>query len=94
MSDLSGMTQARWDSISPAERDKARDLNGLNPQLKGYEGRRVEVTYSDGTSERFWVGRSTGWRPCHLAVKTTRSTGGGMASGPYAAVRVVRYNRN
>lgn len=63
----------------------------LIPQLKGLEGKRVEVVTCDGLKKRFIVGKSTGWLPCHLEIKTRRSTGGEAAYGaPYMSVRVVR----
>ena len=89
MDTLEGMTQQRWDRLSPAARDRIRDLSGLTPQLIGLEGKRVEIVDRYGDSYRFWVGRSTGWRPCHLEVKTRRSMGGDPASKSYASVRVV-----
>lgn len=86
---MDGMTQAKWDAMTPAERDKARDLSGLTPQLVGLEGCRVEVTDDDGTVRRFKVGRSTGWVPCHLEVYNARSLGGGAARKSYRSVRVI-----
>jgi len=83
------MTQAKWNAMTPAQRNAARDLSGLSPQLVGLEGKRVEVRDMHGELRRFWVGRSTGWRPCHLEVKLRSSTGGGGASLQYASVRVV-----
>lgn len=70
-SPLDGMTQGRWDSLSSAARDAIRDESGLCSQLKGLEGRRVRVTpgFYGERSATFTVGRSTGWRPCHLAVR-------------------------
>lgn len=66
----------------------------LSPALKGLEGKRVEVAYPDGEGgiyrTRFWVGRSTGWLPIHLEIKTGRSSGGCGAHVPKnATVRVV-----
>lgn len=52
----------------------------LVPQFIGLEGKRVEVHYPvpDGGTvrERFYIGKSAGWLPVHLALKTRRSTGG------------------
>lgn len=48
----------------------------LEPALIGLEGKRVEVAAPDGTRSRFYVGKSTGWMPCHLEIKTRRSMGG------------------
>ncbi len=66
----------------------------LTPALIGLEGKRVEVAYKaeDGHAvrERFNVGRSTGWLPIHLAIKTRRSMGGCAAYVPAGAtVRVI-----
>ena len=62
----------------------------LTPELKGLEGRRVEVADSDG-KRRFWVGKSTGWRPCHVEISRKNSTGGPAAFIPKdATVTVVR----
>lgn len=87
---LEGMTQAKWGSLSIIEREKARDLSGLSPQLKGLEGWRVEVIDKYGDKRRFIVGRSTGWRPCHIEVKSTRSHGGMAAMVEYESVRTIR----
>ena len=65
----------------------------LCPQLTGLEGQRVEVEYEDGTTMRFWVGKSTGWMPCHLEIKRRTSMGGCGISGPFKSVRVVRTDR-
>jgi hypothetical protein len=42
----------------------------------GNEGKRVEVEYDWGEKERFYIGKSTGWIPCHLAIKKSNSIGG------------------
>lgn len=77
---------AVWNQLAPAQRANVRDLSGMTPQLNGLEGWRVEVTRVDGSKARFYVGRSTGWRPCHLEVATRRSLGGDPADKLYAAV--------
>ena len=62
----------------------------LTPQLVGLEGKRVEVTTPSGEKSRFWVGKSTGWVPIHLEIKTRRSYGGAAAYVPTGStVRVV-----
>ena len=90
---LEGMTQKRWESLSSAERLAIRDYSGLSPQLIGLEGWRVEVTDSYGETRRFIVGKSTGWRPCHLEIKTRRSLGGGPADKTYARISRIRKER-
>jgi hypothetical protein len=65
-----------WRSMTEAQKDEHRSLSGLTPELIGLEGWRIEATYPDGTKSRFYVSRSTGWRPCHIEVKTRRSFGG------------------
>lgn len=48
----------------------------LTPALIGLEGRRVKVTTPDGEESRFWVGKSSGWSPCHLEISRRNSSGG------------------
>lgn len=57
----------------------------LTPQLIGLEGRRVEVTAPDGYRKRFYVGKSTGWIPCHLALERRNSSGGAAVYLPEGA---------
>jgi hypothetical protein len=83
------MTQAIWDQYTKAEKEAARDLSGLNIGLLGLEGCRVEVTDAYGKTRRFWVSRSTGWRPCHLEIARRGNRSGDVASGPYLSLRVV-----
>ena len=52
---------------------------GLHPKLRGLEGCRVEADLY-GVRSRFWVGKSTGWIPSHLEIKTRRSRGGDAIS--------------
>lgn len=87
---LDGMTQEKWNSLSRTQRDMIRDYSDLSPQLSGFEGYRVEVVDTPGdTPRRFIVGRSTGWRPCHIEVARRNSHGGMAASKEYASVRVL-----
>lgn len=88
---LDGMTQDKWDRLTEVERERLRDLSGLSPQLVNLRRARVEVVDDYGNKRRFWVGQSTGWRPCTLEVKTSRSFGGMAADKHYASVRVVRF---
>lgn len=88
MSDpLEGMTQARWDALSATERASLRSSAGLSPQLIGLEGWRVEVETTYGETRRFIVGRSTGWRPCHIEIANRASSGGIGAEREYKSVR-------
>lgn len=62
----------------------------LIPELRGLEGKRVEVTEPDGTRNRFYVGRSTGPIPIHLEIKRRNSMSGCAAYVPDGAtVRVI-----
>lgn len=54
----------------------------LIPEFIGLERRRVEVTLPNGEKSRFYIGKSTGWLPCHLEIKTSRSFGGGAVYYP------------
>jgi hypothetical protein len=63
------------------------DYSGLTPQLLDHEGWRVEVVTTYGETKRFYVGRSTGWKPCHIEVLTRRSLGGISADREYESVR-------
>jgi hypothetical protein len=85
------MTYEKWRRLKETERLVLADYSQLVPALRQYEGDRVEVTYPDGDKARFWVGRSTGWRPIHLEINTTRSDGGCQVYFPEGTtVRLVR----
>lgn len=63
----------------------------LTPQLIGMEGKRVEVVDCDGITRRFWVGRSTGWAPCHIALTRISQQGGAAVWGdPFQSIRIIR----
>jgi hypothetical protein len=81
-----GMTQAKWNALTPRQRDEIRSDAGLTQQLKGLEGWRVEVVTTYGETRRFIVGRSTGWVPCHLEVPRRNSFGGMSADKEYRSV--------
>lgn len=81
------MTQAKWDSMNEMQKAQARDLSGLSRQLCGCEGWRVEVVTTYGEKRRFIVGRSTGWKPCHLEISRRNSWGGGPAEKEYQSIR-------
>lgn len=64
----------------------------LTPSLIGLEGCRVEVTNAEGEKRRFWVGKSTGWVPCHLEIARTNCYGGPAVFDDFGDnVRIVRY---
>lgn len=68
----------------------ARCPADLIPALVGLEGKRVAVTKDGQEIGRFYVGKSTGWLPCHLEIKSRDSSGGCGAYIPEGAtVRVV-----
>ena len=78
-------TGAQWN----AKTGKRCDAE-LTPELIGLEGKRVEVTTPAGDKSRFYVGKSTGWMPCHLEIKTRASSGGCAVYFPKGAtVRVI-----
>lgn len=54
-----------------------RSKSELYGPFIGNEGKRVEVEYSWGEKTRFYIGKSTGFIPCHLEIKRSDSTGGG-----------------
>jgi hypothetical protein len=83
-------TWDQWMALSEAPRVQLRDFSGLTEQLRGLEGCRVEVVDRYGETRRFNVGRSTGWRPCHLELRNRASRGGDAAHSRYDSVRIVR----
>ena len=63
----------------------------LTRELIGLEGKRVELVYPDGSKTRFYVGKSTGFCPIHLEIKTRRSSGGSAVYFPAGTrVNVIR----
>lgn len=72
------------------DRTGEKAVADLSMQLLGLEGRRVEVVDHEGDApRRFIVGKSTGWIPIHLEIKTTRSMGGEPARLEYHSVKVL-----
>ncbi len=86
---LDGMTQEKWNALSNAQRDVMRDNSHLTPQLAGLEGYRVKVIDMAGEVRKFIVGKSNGWRPCHLEIASRNSCGGDPARSKYQAVEVL-----
>lgn len=66
-----------------------RSSTELNPKLIGLEHKRIECEL-DGEKVRFYVGKSTGWIPCHLLIKTSRSHGGMSISNNPNAIQKIR----
>jgi len=70
-------------------------------------GERVEVTWkpgfedytgygarTEGRKARFWVGKSTGWKPIYLTILTRRSLGGvAISSSAVESVRGIGNHR-
>jgi hypothetical protein len=67
----------------------------LTPQLTGLENSRVEVIDCYDNKRRFWVGKSTGFMPCHLEIARRDSTGGPAVGGtPFKSIRIISQNRH
>ena len=82
---LSEAIKSRWETTGEV------CTADLTPQLNGMEGKRVEVVDCNGITRRFWVGRSTGWVPCHIALSRISQHGGPAAWGdPFQSIRIVR----
>lgn len=60
----------------------------LHPKLHDCLHERVEVTFEDGTKERFRVGKSTGWTPIYLRLANSRSISGSAIDADEKIVRV------
>ncbi len=54
------------------------DTSELDSRLTPFykSGERIEIEYKDGAKERFYVGRSRGWKPVYLEIKKRNSLGG------------------
>lgn len=62
----------------------------LIPEFIGKEGKRVEVIDEYGEKRRFYIGKSTGFIPCHLEIKQRNSSGGGSITGyPFKSIRYI-----
>jgi len=67
-----------WERLSVVDRKQLQDNSALDPRFTHFynSGERVEVTYKWGETERFYVGKSTGWKPIYLTIKRIDSSGG------------------
>jgi hypothetical protein len=90
-SKLSDSEKAKlWPTYNMEQRKHLVDLSCLTPQLNGLEHQRVEaVRFNPHEVVRFYVGRSTGWRPCHIEIKRMTSTGGQPADPEYKSITVL-----
>lgn len=71
-------------------RTKERCPCELTPQLVGLERKKVEVVDKWGETRVFWVGKSTGWIPCHLEIEKRSDSGGSAVVGaPFKSVKVL-----
>lgn len=62
----------------------------LIPEFIGREGWRVEVVTSYGETNRFIIGKSTGFIPCHLEIKKRGSSGGCSVTGyPFKSINFI-----
>lgn len=66
-----------------------RSKSELQPKLIGLEGKWVECRFEGGEVRRFYVGKSTGFIPCHLEIKTKMSSGGMAVCGEVETVKVL-----
>lgn len=83
------MDAKTWTTLSEREKTKLQDLSGLTKQLIGLENYRVEVLTDYNETRRFIVGRSTGWIPCHIEIKTRHFSGGVGAHESYKTVKIL-----
>ena len=78
--------------MTPVEREDFVDESGLDERFTRYylSGERVEVTEEDGNKKRFYVGKSTGWKPIYLEILRRDSSGGaGILSSWVTSIRGV-----
>lgn len=88
------MTHEEWMALTPAQREAQR-APAYPACLAPYLGMRIECTDSFGERRRFWVGKSTGWQPAYLEVKTRRSMGGiACDSTGYTDIRIIDTERS
>lgn len=71
-----------------------RSSSELIPEFIGREGERVEVVTCWGETNRFYIGKSTGFIPCHIEVKKSNSSGGSSVCGyPFKSVKFLGKSR-
>jgi len=54
------------------------DTSNLDERFAPYymSAERVEVEYNDGAKARFYVAKTTGWKPCYIEISKANSIGG------------------
>lgn len=87
------MNYENWKNLTPSEKANLIDNSALTKQLLGLEGWRVEVITTYGEKRRFIVGKSTGWKPCHLEVSRRNALGGFSAEKAYSSVKKLYFAR-
>ena len=64
-----------------------KSKSDLIPEFIGKEGKRVEVVTSYNEKQRYIIGKSSGFIPCHLEIKKGNSIGGGSVIGyPFKSI--------
>jgi hypothetical protein len=93
---LDSMTWERWTRLSERERATLADISGLHPQLIGLEGRKVRIRISDDMTwlngkpiRTFRVGKTTGWRPSHMAMRSVAQRGSSDLIDPKASSTIL-----
>ena len=67
----------------------------LIPEFIGREGERVEVVTRWGDTSRFYIGKSTGFIPCHLEISRNDSSGGPSVCGyPFQSIKFLGKRRH
>lgn len=70
------------------ETEKYRSKSELIPEFIGKEGKRVEVITNYNEKQRYIIGKSTGFIPCHLEIKKRNSSGGSQVVGyPFKSIK-------
>jgi len=87
------MNYENWKNLTLSEKANLIDNSALTKQLLGLEGWRVEVITTYGEKRRFIVGKSTGWKPCHLEVSRRNALGGFSAEKEYSSVKKLYFAR-
>lgn len=69
-----------------------KSKSDLIPEFIGKEGKRVEVVTSYNEKQRYIIGKSSGFIPCHLEIKKRNSIGGGSVTGyPFKSISFLEW---